>query len=234
MKNLLFFVFAAVLAVACNQAPKFTINGNIEGLADGTVYLKQRVGGEVVNIDSAKSVGGKFVLQGVVEVPDLYMLSLGERKNISVFVENKAIQVTGKADDLRNAAVTGSASHDEMKVLESKSTELNGQMKEFYEKYSEAKKANNEADMALFEKKVDSLDNVQNAIYKDFVTANPNSFVAPVILQRIQYGMEADEIEGFVQKFSPEVMKSQGAKAMAERVTILKKVAVGQTAPDFT
>lgn len=234
MKNLFYFVFAAVLAVACNQAPKFTISGNIEGLADGTVYLKQRVGGEVVNIDSAKSVGGKFVLQGVVEVPDQYMLSLGERKIIPVFVENKAIQVNGKADDLRNAAITGSASQDEMKALDAKGTELNGKMKEIYEKYSEAEKQKDEAVMSLLEKQMDSLRNVQDGIYKDFVTGNPNSFVSPVILQRIQYGMEADEIEAFVNKFSPEVMKSQNARAMAERVRILKTVAIGQTAPDFT
>ena len=69
---------------------------------------------------------------------------------------------------------------------------------------------------------------------KDFIIGNPGSFVAPVILQQIQYGMEADEIQGYLSKFSPEVMKSSSAKALAERVTVLQSVAVGKTAPDFT
>ena len=234
MKNLFYFFSLAVLVVACSQAPKFTINGNIEGLADGTVYLKQRVAGEAVNIDSAKSVGGKFILKGAVEVPDMYSVTLGERKQISVIVENKVIELNGKADDLRNVTIIGSASQDEMKALDAKSGVLDVKMKPLYEKYSEAKKSGNAAELALLEKQIDSLDNVQSGIMKEFVTGNPKSFVAPIILSRIQYGMEAEEIQGYLQKFSPEVMKSKSAKSLADRVTILQAVAVGKTAPDFT
>ncbi len=234
MKNLFYFFLLAALFVACNPAPKFTINGNIEGLADGTVYLKQRVDGNAVTIDSAKSVGGKFLLKGTVEVPDMFTVVLGERKQVPVFLENKEIQLKGKADSLRNVTITGSTSQDEMKALDAKSAEVNAKMKALGEKYREARKQNNTTDLASLEKQLDSLDNVQTGILKDFIAGNGNSFVAPVILGRIQYGMEADEIDGFVKKFSPEVMKSQSAKAMADRVTVLQSVAIGKIAPDFT
>lgn len=234
MKNLLYFVLIAALAVSCSQPPSFTINGNIEGLPDGTVYLKQYSGGDAVTIDSAKSVGGKFLLKGVVEVPDQYILSLGERKNAALFLENKEIRVNGKAEDFRNLTVTGSASQDEMKGLEASGAEVNAKMKEMYGKYGDARKANNASEMALLEKQIDSLGNVQNDIFKNYVTANPNSFVSPVILQRIQYGMEGEEIQGYLQKFSAEVMKSNSAKSLADRVKILQSVAVGQVAPDFS
>jgi peroxiredoxin len=234
MKKLLYFISLAALVVACSQAPKFTITGNIAGLADGTVYLKQRVGGEVVNIDSAQSVGGKFVLKGAVEVPDMYAVMLGERKQVPVFVENNEIQINGKVDDLRNVSITGSASQDQMKALDLKSAELNIQKKPIYEKYSEVKKQGNAAELAILEKQLDSLDNVQTSIFKDFITGNPNSFVAPVILSRIQYGMEGEEIQGYLQKFTPEVMKSKSAKSLADRVVVLQSVSVGKMAPDFT
>ena len=234
MKNLFYLIIAATMLVACNQAPKFTISGNIEGLTDGTVYLKQRVAGESVTLDSAKSVGGKFELKGSVTVPDQYAVVLGERKQIPVLVENKAIQISGKADDLRNVTITGSASQDEMKALDAKGAELNVKMKDIYGKYLEAKKAGNQAEAAQFEKQYDALDSTQTAILKNFVTGSPNSFVAPVILSRIQYGMEADEIQSYLTKFSPEVLKSTSAKTLVDRVNVLQSVSVGKIAPDFT
>lgn len=234
MKKSIIFVLLAIFAMSFSPAPKFTISGNIAGLPDGTVYLKQRVEGNMVNLDSAKSVGGKFTLKGAIPSPEQCYLVLGERKQVALFVENKEIQVTGKSDDLRNATITGSASQDEMKALDAKSTELNGKMKELYEKYNEAKKQSNQAEMAKYEKQIDALDSTQTVMMKNFITGNPKSFVAPVILQRIQYGMEADEIDGYLKKLSAEVMKSSGAKAMADRVTVLRAVAVGKIAPDFT
>ena len=234
MKNLVYLFLFATLLVACNQGPKFTISGNIGGLTDGTVYLKQRVGGETVIIDSAKSVSGKFILKGTIEVPDQYAVVLGERKQIPILLENKAIQITGMSDDLRNATITGSTSQDELKALDAKGNILNEKMKDIYGKYNDAKKADNAADQAKYEKQLDSLDNVQTAVFKDFITGSPNSFVAPVILSRIQYGMEAEEIDGYLKKFSPEVMKSKSAKSLADHVLVLQSVSVGKIAPDFT
>jgi peroxiredoxin len=107
-------------------------------------------------------------------------------------------------------------------------------MKELYGKYSIAKKAANLTEQAGLEKQLDSLDNLQTALQKDFVTGNPNSFAAPVVLQQIQYGMDADEIQGYLSKFSADVMKSSSAKSLADRVVVLQSVAVGKIAPDFT
>lgn len=234
MKNIFYLIAIAVAFVACNQSPKFTISGNIDGLADGTVYLRQRVGGETTTLDSVKSVGGKFELKGALEVPDLYILVLGERKQIPVLLENKTIKITGKADDLSKVTITGSAAQDEMKALGTKGAEVNARMKELYGKYNEAKKAANLPEQASLERQLDSLDNVQTAIQKDFITGNPNSFAAPVILQKIQYGMEADEIQGYLQKFSPDVLKSKSSKSLADRVALLQSIAIGKIAPDFT
>jgi peroxiredoxin len=121
-----------------------------------------------------------------------------------------------------------------MKALEARGTEISTKSREIYIKYNEAKQQGNQVELARCEKMLDSLDNVSRGIQKEYVSANPGSFVAPVILQRIQYGMEADEIQGYLQKFSPEVLKSASSKALADRVVLLQSVAVGKIAPDFT
>jgi peroxiredoxin len=188
----------------------------------------------VVTIDSAKSVGGKFELKGAVDVPDIYAVVLGGRKQVPVFVENKVIRMNGEVENLQNVLITGSAGQDELNALQSQGADVNVKMKELSDKYGEAKKQGNQAALTLLETQMDSLDNVQTNMLKNFVTGNPNSFVAPVILQRIQYGMEADELQGYLQKFSAEVMKSKSSKALADRVTLLQSVSVGKIAPDFT
>jgi uncharacterized pyridoxamine 5'-phosphate oxidase family protein len=234
MRKILYLALLTVLFFACNQTPKFTIDGTIEGLEDGTVYLKQRVSGNTVTIDSTVSTGGKFMLTGTVEVPDIYFISSGEKFNISLMLENNKIKISGKADDLKNIVITGSVNQDEYKGLETKAQEVGKQMRDLYPKYSEARKANDSINAGLIEKKLDSLDQVQHGIYIDFVTGNPASFVSPVILQRIQYGMEAEELQSYLGKFSPEVLKSQNAKSLTDRVTLLQSVEVGKIAPEFT
>jgi peroxiredoxin len=234
MRKILSIAALAILFFACNQTPKFTIDGTIEGLEDGTVYLKQRVAGNSVTIDSTTSTGGKFSLTGTVEVPDIYYISSGEKFNLSLIVENSKIHISGKADDMKNITITGSVNQDEYKGLETKAQEVGKQMRDLYSKYSEARKANDSITAGLLEKQLDSLDQVQSAIYKNFVTGNPASFVSPVILQRIQYGMEADELKSYLGKFSPEVLKSKSAKSLTDRVTVLQSVEVGKIAPEFT
>ena len=234
MRNFFYLIAVASLVSACSQTPKFTVNGNIEGLPDGTIYLKQRIGGDITTLDSAKSVGGKFVLQGSVIAPDIYAVVLGEIKQVPIMLENKPILIAGKNNDPRSITITGSSSQDEMKVLENLGTEINTKSREIFGKYKEAKQQGNATNVARFENQLDSLDKIQSGILRDFVSRNPNSFVAPVILQRLQYGMEADEIQGYLQKFSAEVMKSASSKALADRVTLLQSVAVGKIAPDFT
>jgi peroxiredoxin len=233
MRKIISLAVLSILFFACNQTPKFTINGTIEGLEDGTVYLKQRIPGSTVT-DSTVSIGGKFSLSGTIEVPDMYFISAGQKLNIPLMLENSKITISGKADDLKNITITGSVNQDEYKELEVKAQEAGTQMRELYSKYSEARKANDSINAGLIEKQLDSLDQVQNGIYKDFVTGNPASFVSPVILQRIQYGMEASELQSYLAKFSPEVLKSQSAKSLTERVTVLESVEVGKIAPEFT
>ena len=234
MRKLFYFIALAALSVAFMPAPKFTLTGSIAGLPDGMVYLKQRVEATVTTLDSAKSVGGKFVLKGSVEAPDQCLLVLGERKQVQIFIENKEITVTGKADDLKNLTITGSASQDEMKLLDARRAAVNEKGRELYAKYNDAKKAGNQSEMAIYEKQIDALDSTQTVMMKNYITENPKSFVAPVILSQIQYGMEGSELDSYLKKFSPEVMKSSSAKSLAARVKVLESVSVGKTAPDFT
>lgn len=231
-----YFTLAAlgVLFFSCQQSPKFTVEAEIEGLKDGKVYLKLSNAGMTVPIDSTTSAGGKFTFKGTVEVPDLYYLVGEDRVSIPLMLENSPIVIAGNVSDLKSISITGSKTQDEYHDLELKIQDLGKQFDALYSQYKEAMNNKDSLTSALLESRLDSLDREQTGFYKSFVTENGASFVAPVILQKFQYGMEADELQSYLVKFSPEVMKGQSAKLLADRVAVLEKVAVGRIAPDFT
>jgi peroxiredoxin len=69
---------------------------------------------------------------------------------------------------------------------------------------------------------------------KDYIKANPASFVSPYLLSRVYYDMEADVLEGFLNGFDAKLDSVPSVVMLKERVAKLKMVAIGQTAPDFT
>jgi len=118
--------------------------------------------------------------------------------------------------------------------LQNKIDELDEQGMKLYKQSKEAGKdgANNQSDslMVLAENFFDSIDPMQ----KDYIKANPASYVSPYLLGRVCYDMEADVLEGYLTGFDAKLDSVPTVVALAERVAKLKTVAIGQIAPDFT
>ena len=71
-------------------------------------------------------------------------------------------------------------------------------------------------------------------LQKNFVKNNPSSYVSPSILVSLSYEMDADEIESMVNGLDTSIAALPQIKSLKERVAVMKSVAVGQKAPDFT
>ena len=230
-----YFVLVLGIALfACSQKEGFKIDVNLEG-ADGKVVLEERKNGEWIGIDTADVVDGTAVLEGTVEMPGAYYLSvLGQRSKAIVFVENSKMTFTGKADSIRSASVTGSATHDEYAKL---NAELSKVSDEYMALYQEARAASAAGDTVKADElltKVDELYESTETMQEDFVKNHPASYATPYILAGIQYGKEADELEALVNALDPNVQLSPLIVDMKDKIEKLKKVAVGQVAPDFT
>lgn len=229
-----FVLIIGIALFACSQKDGFKINVNLEG-ADGKVVLEERKNGEWIGVDTADVVDGKAVLQGAVDMPGAYYLSvLGQRAKAIVFVENSNMTVTGKADSINFADVTGSGTHEDYAKLE---TQLRKVSDEYMGLYQEARAASAAGDTAKANElmaKVDELYNSTESMQEDFVKNNPASYATPYILAGIQYGKEADELEALVNALDPNVQLSPLIVDMKDKIEKLKKVAVGQVAPDFT
>jgi len=230
------FVLIALLfgVFACTKKPAYEVKVKLAG-AEGKVFLTQRIKGETVKLDSAELKSGECQFNGQVKNPEVYNLELSNRKEkLMFFIENSSIAIQGSIDSISKATVSGSATHAEFQALQNKIDELDEQVMKLYKQSKEAGKdgANNQSDslMVLAENFFDSIDPMQ----KDYIKANPASYVSPYLLGRVCYDMEADVLEGYLTGFDAKLDSVPTVVALAERVAKLKTVAIGQIAPDFT
>lgn len=234
MKKLFLYLFGLVL-VSCSSVPEYSITAKLDGLEEGKAYLNKRVGTEWQAVDSVDVTEGTFMFTGTVDMPDYYYITLeGKRGRLTIFIENSDITITGYADTLYNAKITGSSVQDEYTAY---SDELN----KYWEKYGEVKKEMIDLKMEGDEAKTLELEAELNRIYedgqqfsKDYVTDHPASYISPYVLQSVSYEMSGKEIEAKLEKLDAVLSKSGFVIELAEKAEILKKVAIGQEFLDFT
>lgn len=100
MKQIAMWAAAALLAVSCQETPKgYVINGEIEQMPEGKVYLKSFRNKMFFDVDTADVVNGKFTFKGEVEEPLLFGLATDEMDYpVQFFVENAKMDVKIGAD----------------------------------------------------------------------------------------------------------------------------------------
>lgn len=92
----------------------FTISGRIEGIEEGKISLELLLENGKKELIKSKVVNGFFEFSGKVERTCMAIIylpsSIGE---ISFFMNNENIEITGKTDNLERISIKGSASNDE-------------------------------------------------------------------------------------------------------------------------
>ena len=234
----LFFLFILVASViSCNQKEaQYVITANLDGLTDGgKIYLKQRKAGEYLTVDSAIVSNGSFMMVGKTGLPEMYYLYVdGKRGAGRFFLENSEIQITGSADTLYKIEVSGSSVQDEYKAFNDELSMFNDEFRANYEQRKLAKEAGDTVKLALLEAQSETTYDNYIAFQLDYVKGHPASYISPTVLKGASYDLDGDEIGEYLDAFDDSLSELAEVKALKERVEVLKKVAIGQPAPDFT
>ena len=172
---------------------------------------------------------------GAIAYPQMIQLVAGNtRKRTSFFLENSEIKVTGSLDSLFKAKVTGSKTEDEYQTFIASNKQLSDSYSKVIIKFQAANQSRDAANLAILQKQMDSIEVAMTDLQKNFVKNNPKSYVSPSILVSLSYEMEAAEIESMVNGLDTAIVALPQIKSLKERVSVMKAVAVGQKAPDFT
>lgn len=95
MKQFCMMALAGLLVVGCQEVPKgYVINGEVENMPDGKIYLKSFRNKMFFDVDTAEVKDGKFTFKGEVDQSLLFGLAT-ENMNypVQLFLENTDMNV---------------------------------------------------------------------------------------------------------------------------------------------
>ncbi len=233
MKKFYVIVMLA-LAFGCSKPEGYKIEVALNG-ANGKVFLEQREGGNFVVKDTAEVVNGVAVLEGKVEFPDVYFLSVeGSPQKGFLFVENVKMNVTGHVDSLRFMKISGSPVNDEYLVIKTELDKVNETGMAKYQEYQKAMQAGDTINAPKLMEEVKAIFDTQEKKILDFVKNNPASWVTPLFLPQLQQSLEANELDSMLTSLDPKLLVVPSLVTLKTQVEKSKKVSNGQVAPDFT
>jgi len=229
-------LFSVVLLAQNNTDKSFTINANIKGLKDGWVkMLMSAQGGEPQLIDSAMSKSGVFKLKGKVIIPDVGRIVFsGKDKQLSFFVENADIGISGHIDSLDRVKYSGSKTQNEFIKIMGDVNLFSRLQEEANTKYKEAQSKNDMKIMEFYDSISSSVFDHQISYLCKSALQNNKTVVSPyIVLTQLIYYIDLPMLDSITKNFDKSIYPSVYVKQLQDRVAILKKTDIGMLAPEI-
>ena len=121
MKKIFFLIMGALVLIACDNAPKFQVEGTIEGAEDSMLYFAQSTLDGVKNLDSVKlGKNGTFSFKAdaPTDCPEFYILRVGQ--HVINFAADSTETITFQATlpTMESSyTVTGNESSDKIREI---------------------------------------------------------------------------------------------------------------------
>lgn len=234
-KSLLSLAVIALSLAACNNAPKYTIDGTVDGEQSGNVFLVRYSEGVMDTLAKAPLADGKFSLTGnVKELTDAYIMVEGKRGGTPIFVENAAYKATLNLSDPTKTKIEGTETQALANQFFAIGNEARQGQSKLYKEYSAAAQEKNEEKMKEIEENFNKITEEAEAKENELTKANADTYVAAYMLASKMGGLDAEVLSEKYELLGANAKATAPGKKIAERIQKLAAVAVGQVAPDFT
>ncbi|MCX6319726.1 MAG: redoxin domain-containing protein [Bacteroidetes bacterium] len=234
MKKALFvFLLLAPLVVLSQTTAKgFTIEGKLDGYADGTKVTLIRNSQQTEWV-SAQIQKGKFILKESLNEPELCFIVIdGVQKPIEIYVENAIISVKGNKATPDKYEITGSKSHKDFKEF------IDAFLPKAQHLSALGNSINQTAPGAERDNLVKTHGEVEASLQQvidDFIKNKPKSAVSPFVLE-VTYQFKEDVVllEKRYGLLDAAIKNSEYGKKLEGFIAEKKVGAVGTMALDFT
>lgn len=228
----LFFLLAPLIALSQKSAGDFTIEGKLDGYAEGTKISLYQNGAQVPWLSTTLQKG-KFSFKEKTEEPMLCFIVIeGAPSAVELYVESGNISVKGSKEQTGKFEVEGSRSHKEFMGFVGSFTPLAQQLNSLVSSINSIMPgAERDSLMSQYEARRIVL---QDAI-DDFINKKKDSYVSAFILN-VTYRFNEDIVllENRFQRLSEKVRNSMTGKQLESFISKSKIGAVGTMALDFT
>ncbi len=237
MKKFAFIVISILSfsTITKAQDSSFTINGQLEKIKDGTIFLNIYEGDKTVR-DSSLITDGNFKFTG--HVPSVFFATLTmpvkSGDYFTFYVEPATMNIFGRGDSLKLLDVKGSALNDDDKLFKSRMKNVSRWEDTNSKLYEAAYKAKNK-------KVMDSLDEVDFDVLKakrevvaQFVKDYPQSTrAAMAIAENYAYYAEAADVEPLYNLLDEKIKASPKGIEIKKLISVYSTVAIGNKAPEI-
>lgn len=236
----IFYILAFMLAVTCitaNAQDNCIIKGTITGAQDGYTKLYSNTN---VIMDSVSMVNGKFEIKTKIELPQYALLYVHDKQDsilkiVNVFLENREISMTGKADIREKTEFENAPMHNE-------AIEYAAYLKglDATKKAAVISRLSSDAFKIGDKAKVNELEKEQFVYYRELIDKvfafKENSSKSPVaayfVLNYVTRLSLEDQIKTD-ERFSKELTNSFYRNKLQENIKAEQRVVLGNVAPDF-
>ena len=244
MRNILVITLCTIYLIGCQTTAKeadkkqdnYTLTGTAEGIPDGMVKLGQLQNRDIEPIDSTEMVNGQFKFEGKLPAAETYFLYMPESsRRIPVFLENSNMTFTLDTADWSNSTLTGSLHNDELQAFETAYKPTRDIEDEIIDRYVAARDAKDEETMKAIDKEYDAHYEKALVFIRDYLgKSEPTQVSSYIAYKYLRDEKNFDFMETYIPKMLKATPESKYAKLLADRQEVLRTVAIGQPAPDFS
>jgi len=229
MKKIISCIVLVSLFISCSSEKNgsLIVNGKIDGLKKGTLYLQKYKDTLLVSVDSIQLNGiSTFRLVDEIESPEIYFISLDKKGNekISFFGEKGEITVNSKLSKFEiSAKISGSKNQELLEEHTDMVRKFNGKQMDFIKDKFDAQK-NNDTDL-LSKIKKDEKNLIKRKYYfsTNFAVNNSKFEVAPYIALTELYYANVKLLDTINNSLSKEVKASKYGLELEKFIEDIKK-----------
>ncbi|TAJ14141.1 AhpC/TSA family protein [Marinilabiliaceae bacterium JC017] len=240
MKQITTLLLGVALLVGC-KTTGYKIEGEISGLKEGQVYLKNLRKDMPYQVDSTLLVDGKFTFKGESVEPELYLIFVKKHQMPAIlFLENGTITVKANIDSMQAAKVEGSALSDLFQQFNDSMPAIE-RTKAIRHEFQQAQMAQDNEKMQNLAGEMNSIMEKQKAYFRKFVYNNTDNAVGGYLASNMARSLDYEELKDLIAKFESNLGDHQYVTEMKELLVPLEKynnalkaTEEGSTAPDFS
>lgn len=228
MKKVLFAALLIIVISSCKSDAENTmfVKGKIKGLKKGTLYLQKKTDSITFTVDSITVNGtNEFILQDIIESPEIYYLSLkNSDKVIPFFGEKDTIMIHSVLDKFEiKAVITGSENQNILNGYNELNSRFNDQNLDLIKEKFDARMSGNQDSVLLVEEKMLRLLRRRYIVTINYAINNADYEVAPYIALTEIYDANIKMLDTINNSLSKKVKKSKYGMLLQEYIEVRKE-----------
>ena len=233
-------VFSILFSMlSCDSDPKgYVINAKIDGVQDGLkVTLKTFTNNKQVEVDTTTVKNGGFTFKGVIENPDIHIMSIqNTRGSLPFILENKNLDFTIYKDSLGLSKIQGSQANDDAQEYMNSISKFRKESEILRVGFMKARKENNTDSINSYKEKMQASGNKNKEFNINFVKESEPSLFSVLLLENLLNSnqLPSNEIREILNSYPPKLQESVSGQRMKEKIDASLATAEGSLAPDFT